>query len=223
METTFVALVAYAVFLLSAQFGAKAILLQHYGWDDISPAKFRSLAMKGHWYGGSLIIASAPTLAVLWLAIRKAGREFNEYLALNWPRANELLLAFAITAAVVAVEYQLLSTPPLNSPPIVGGPGGLFMLLLGVCVAGPILEEFVFRGFMFRGWSESFLGPIGAILLTSALFGAYHFQYDWSLRLWIFLHGIILGTFRWRTNSTWLAVMIHSGINTHVMFNLEYV
>ena len=223
METTFVALIAYAVFILTAQFGAKVILLLQYGLADLSYAKFGRIAMKGHWYGAALIIAFAPTLAVLWVAIRVARRQFAEYLALNWPSRNELLLAFAITAVLKTAQSEFLTSPLVNSPYIVEGAGGLFVLLVGTCLAGPILEEFFFRGFMFRGWSESFLGPIGAILLTSALFGMYHTQYNWSARFWIFLFGLVLGTFRWRTNSTWLTVVVHSAVNTHVFFVSEYV
>lgn len=69
METTFVALIAYAVFLLTAGFGVSIILLVQYGVEDLSPSLYRAIAMRGHWYGAALIIAFAPTLAVLWVAI----------------------------------------------------------------------------------------------------------------------------------------------------------
>lgn len=223
METTLVALIGYAVFILTAQFGAKVILLLQYGMGDLSYSQFGRIAMKGHWYGAALIIAFAPTLAVLWVAIRMARRQFAEYLALNWPSRNELLLAVAIMIVLKVAEAEFLSSPLVNSPYIVEGAGGLFVLLVGICLAGPMLEEFFFRGFMFRGWSESFLGPIGAIVLTSALFGMYHTQYSWSARFWIFLFGLVLGTFRWRTNSTLLAVVVHSADNTYVLFVSEYV
>ena len=223
METTFVALIAYAVFLLTAGFGVSIILLLQYGVEDLSPSLYRAIAMRGHWYGAALIIAFAPTLAVLWVAIRKAGREFTEYLALNWPSRNEMLLAFAVTAVFLLVESEFLPSPPVNSPYIVEGAGGMFVLLVGGCLAGPIMEEFAFRGFMFRGWSESFLGPIGAIVLTSALFGMYHTQYDWPARFWIFLFGLVLCVFRWRTNSTWLTVVVHSAVNSLILFGSEYV
>ena len=32
--------------------------------------------------------------------------------------------------------------------------GGLLIFLIGACVAAPVMEEFVFRGFIFRGWSS---------------------------------------------------------------------
>ena len=164
METAFVALILYAVFLLTARLGIRMILSLEYGLEDGSPARFRALAMRGYWYGAALMIAFAPVLALLWVAVRMAGRKFTEYLALNWPSRNELLLAFAVTAVFLTVQAEFLSSaPPANSAFIVGGASGLFVLLVGNCLAGPIMEELVFRGFMFRGWSESILGPIGAI------------------------------------------------------------
>ncbi len=90
--------------------------------------------------------------------------------------------------------------------------------MIGGCIAAPVMEEFVLRGFMFRGWSQSFLGPVGSIVLTSVLWGLMHIQYDWFGRFWIFVTGLALGHFRWRSNSTWLTVMVHSAINTVLLF-----
>jgi membrane protease YdiL (CAAX protease family) len=219
METTFVALIAYAVFSLTGGYGAAIILAIQGSVERLTPAQFQELAMQGRWLGVAEIIAFLPTIAVLWVAIRMAGRSFAEYLALNWPSGNELLLAFAVTAALVAVQGALgPAGPSAYSPYVAGGAGGLFVFLIGGCLAAPIMEEFAFRGFMFRGWSESFLGPIGAIVLTSALFGIWHTHYDWLGRLWIFLFGLVLCTFRWRTNSTWLTVVVHSAVNIFALF-----
>ena len=219
METTFVVLIAHAVLGLTGGYGAAIILAIQGSLERLAPAQFQELAMQGRWLGVAEIIAFLPTLAVLWVAIRKAGRGFAEYLALNWPSRNELLLAFAVTAALVAVQAALGPYgPSTSSPYVAGGAGGLFVFLVGGCLAVPVMEEFLFRGFMFRGWSESFLGPIGAIVLTSALFGMDHTQYDWLGRFWIFLFGLVLCTFRWRTNSTWLTVVVHSAVNILALF-----
>src|SRR5690242_10328574 len=85
METTFVALIAYAVFGLAGGFGVAIILALQDGVQKLTPAQFQEFATQGRWYGVGLIVACPPTIAVLWVAIRKAGREFTEYLALNWP------------------------------------------------------------------------------------------------------------------------------------------
>jgi len=217
IHTTFIALIAYAVFAVTGGLGAHIIfLMTRDGVQELSPAE---LAALGRWHGVALIIACLPTVAVLWVAIRMAGREFTEYLALNWPSPKELALAFAAAAGWIVVEIALApDQPPADAPVVVGGAAGLFALLVGGCLAGPIMEEFVFRGFMFRGWSQSFLGPVGAIVLTSALFGAYHTQYDWLARFWIFLFGLTLGAFRWRSNSTWLTTVVHSSVNIFLLF-----
>ncbi|QOZ38046.1 CPBP family intramembrane metalloprotease [Bradyrhizobium sp. CCBAU 53421] len=184
----------------------------------MSPAQFQDFAAQGRWFGPVIAVASPLTIAVLWIAIRKAGRGFAEYLALNWPSRSEVVRALVITAIILGAETmsEFLVGSENGTPDsflIVKGPGGLLGLLIAVCIAVPIMEEFIFRGFTFRGWSESFLGPPGAIVLTSIAWAMIHTQYDWFGRFWIFVSGLALGHFRWRSNSTWLAVIAHSAMN----------
>jgi membrane protease YdiL (CAAX protease family) len=74
------------------------------------------------------------------------------------------------------------------------------------------------RGFLFRGWSASFLRPAGAIALTSMIWAATHTQYDWSGRSEIFVYGLLLGYGRYRSGSTYLTVVVHSAINLYAVF-----
>ena len=223
METAFVVLIADGVFNLAGGLAITLMLSVYGGTRSLSPAEFQALGLEGRWHGAGLIAAALPTIAVLWVAIRMAGREFAEYLALNWPRRRELLRALGIMAIVVVAEGFVASFVGAQNQVtdldlVVGGTGGLLALLIGGCIAGPVVEEFVVRGFMFRGWSQSFLGPIGAIVLTSALWAMNHTQYDWFGRLEIFGMGLALGHFRWRSGSTWLTVMVHSALNTFLFF-----
>ena len=225
LETAFVVLVADGVFTLTAELALTIILLLHDGVRSLSPAQLQALWMQGNCQGAGIIIASPPTIAVLWVAIRMARREFAEYLALNWPSLGELVRALGLMALVLVVETAVQSLvgterPATQSYLVVNGAGGLLVLLIGGCIVGPMLEEFVVRGFMFRGWSESFLGPVGAIALTSALWAMNHAQYDWHGRLDIFVMGLALGYFRWRSDSTWLTVMVHSAVNTFLFFTM---
>jgi uncharacterized protein len=145
--------------------------------------------------------------------------EFAEYLALNWPTRQQAVRAFGIMAIVMSND-EIVAHPIAGrsqgsySDVVVGGPGGMLIVLIARCIAAPIFEEFVVRGFMFRGWSQSLVGPIGAIVLTSAPWAMLHTQYGWFGRVMIFGDGLALGYFRWRSNSTWLTVMIHSALNT---------
>lgn len=223
METTLVALIADGVFILTGQFALMFMLSMYGGARVFSPAEFQALWLEERWQGAGFITATPAAIAVLWIAIRMAGRDFAEYLALNWPSRRELLRALGVmTAVVLAVSFaaSLLGAqrPAMDSGVVVGGPGGMLSMLIGTCIAVPIVEEFVVRGFMFRGWSESSLGPIGAIMLTSAVWALNHTQYDWLGRLQIFVIGLALGHFRWRSASTWLTVILHSVLNTSFFF-----
>jgi uncharacterized protein len=225
METILVVLIAYGVFILTGQLALAFMLSVYGGTRVLSPAELQALWVEGRWQGAGVIVATLPAIAVLWVAIRLAGREFAEYLALKWPTRREVLRALGVVTIIILAEGFVASfvgaqKPPTDPDIVVRGAGGLLALLIGYCIAGPILEEFVVRGFMFRGWSQSFLGPIGAIVLTSAVWAMNHTQYDWFGRLEIFVLGLALGHFRWRSDSTWLAVMIHSAFNTFVFFTM---
>jgi membrane protease YdiL (CAAX protease family) len=90
--------------------------------------------------------------------------------------------------------------------------GALWLLVIAFCVAAPISEEFFARGFLYRGWSESFLGPVGAIVLSSMVWTALHLQYDWYFLGEVFSIGLLFGYLRYRSNSTWLTIILH-GLN----------
>ena len=90
--------------------------------------------------------------------------------------------------------------------------GALWLLVIGFCVAAPISEEIFARGFLYRGWSETGLGPAGAILLSSMAWTALHLQYDWFFFGEVFSIGLLFGYLRYRSNSTWLTIVLH-GLN----------
>ncbi|NEU94570.1 CPBP family intramembrane glutamic endopeptidase [Bradyrhizobium uaiense] len=213
LETTLIGLVAYGAFLLAAGLGLSVLIFAQHGTIPTAHAEFG-----GRWQGAALVFGTPAAVAVLWAAVRKLDRDFSEYLALNWPSSGELFLAFAIAAVLLIVEGYFRAfvgadtswiAPSLN----VQGRVGLLTFLIGGCLAAPIMEEFIVRGFLFRGWSQSFLGPVGAIVLTSVVWALNHTQYDWSDRFCIFVFGLALGYFRWRSNSTWLTVIVHSALN----------
>jgi uncharacterized protein len=79
-------------------------------------------------------------------------------------------------------------------------------------VAAPMSEEFLARGFLYRGWSESSLRPVGAIILSSLAWTALHLQYDWFFFGEVFSIGLLFGYLRHRTGSTWVTIVLH-GLN----------
>jgi uncharacterized protein len=104
-------------------------------------------------------------LAVLWLAIRIARRGFAEYLALlRWPSWRELIRALALAAVLLLIWTSIgvllgETTSPfvLESYRTARDTGLLPLYLFALWIAAPISEEFLVRGFLFRGWSQSLL------------------------------------------------------------------
>ena len=168
----------------------------------------------------SVITGLPAVVAALWLAIRFTHTPFNDYLALRRPNWKHVLLG-ALGLAVIVIGWDVLSrsTGREVQPGFMGdvlksaqADGALWLLLIAFCVAAPITEELFARGFLYRGWSESFLRPVGAILLSSAAWTALHLQYDWYFFGEIFCIGVWLGFLRWRFQSTWLTIVVH-GLN----------
>ena len=167
------------------------------------------------------VITGVPAVAAaLWFAIRFTRTKFTDYLALRRPNWIHVLLG-ALGLAVIVIGWDVLSrfTGREVQPGFMGevlktaqADGALWLLLIAFCVAAPITEELFARGFLYRGWSESFLGPVGAILLSSAAWTALHLQYDWYFFGEIFCIGVWLGFLRWRFQSTWLTIVVH-GLN----------
>ena len=223
METTFVALVAYGAYLLVGGLALSALVATQGG--ALSPVGVEAIP-RGLEFAAA-IVGGAATVVVLWIAIRMARRDFSEYLALNWPTRDEAMAALMIAIMVwigQIVVLSLIAPPaPSTSPHSLIGTGELLILFVAICVAAPIMEEFTVRGFIFRGWSESLVGPTAAIVLTAAIWAACHTQYDWWGRSWVFLAGLALGHLRRRSNSTWLTVIVHSGMNFFFFLTIRAV
>ena len=93
--------------------------------------------------------------------------------------------------------------------------GWLAALLLAIVVVGPIGEEVMFRGFLFRGWVWPGSGWHGAlaIVVITVLWSAMHIQYDWFGISQVFLTGLVLGWIRWRSGSCLLTIVLHMLVN----------
>ena len=89
-----------------------------------------------------------------------------------------------------------------------------WLALLSLVVAAPIMEEFIFRGFLFSQLRNTRLGVWGTIITTSFLWTVIHFQYEPMILYVLFIFGILLGYFRYKYNSLYLVMGIHALNNT---------
>jgi uncharacterized protein len=167
------------------------------------------------------VMAGLPAvLAALWLAIRFARMSFADYLALRWTSWRNLLIGIG-GLAILVFGWDTLSrasgrdvTPDFMIDVLKSArsDGALWLLVIAFCIAAPISEELFARGFLYRGWSESFLRVPGAILLSSLVWTGLHLQYDWFFFGEVFCIGLWLGYLRYRSGSTWLTIVLH-GLN----------
>ena len=167
----------------------------------------------------SVMMGLPAVLAVLWLATRLSGTPFAEYLALRRTSWGNLAIG-TVALVVLVVGWDIVAR--LIGREVAPGfmvdvlksaqaDGALWLLVIAFSVAAPATEELMTRGFLYRGWSESFLGSAGAIVLSSLVWTAMHAQYyDWFLFSEVMSIGLLLGYMRWRSNSTWLTIIMHS-------------
>jgi len=216
--TTFWGLFIFAAMFVGQVAVVAWFILQQDGPIDVAAA-MRVL-------GGGLtislsVIMGLPTvLAALWLAIHLSRTPFADYLALRGTSWPNLLISIA-ALVVLVMGWDLVSramgrdaTPGFMMDVLKSARehGALWLLVIAFCIAAPVTEELFARGFLYRGWSESALGPIGAILLSSAVWTALHLQYDWFFFGEVFSIGLLFGYLRYRFNSLWLTIILH-GLN----------
>jgi membrane protease YdiL (CAAX protease family) len=128
------------------------------------------------------------------------------------------------------VSARLLVPPPERETIIERygrAPAGALALLVTVAVVAPLLEEFLFRGWMQRTLERRFARAgagraLGrrraawrAIALTSAVFAAVHFEsFGFPLRLTL---AVASGYAAWTTRSIWPSVVMHGSYNGWAM------
>jgi hypothetical protein len=182
--------------------------------------QLRHIASNGLAISLSVMAGLPAVLLALWLAIRWTRMPFADYLALRWTSWGNVVIG-AVGLVVLVEGWDLLShaigheaTPGfmievMNSA---RHAGALWLMTLAFCVAAPISEELFSRGFLYRGWSESFLRVPGAIFLSSLVWTGMHLQYDRFFFGEVFCIGLWFGYIRYRSNSLWLTIVLH-GLN----------
>lgn len=126
------------------------------------------------------------------------------------------LFGGAVLAVVIAYASSLMAPKqPLPIQQFFRDRQSIYLLaVMGVLIA-PIVEETVFRGFLYPVFARS-LGVLGGIALTGILFGLMHAQQlwgGWAQIALLVLVGIIFTTARARTGSVIPCYLLHLGYN----------
>ena len=170
------------------------------------------------------MILSAPLIVYFFVwRMQKRGLDLTNELGLFFFNKSvflksTLLLAFFLVLEEIYMRALEIDVPVtflnfmLSEPLILG--------VLTTIIIAPIIEEFIFRGFLLSQLKNT-IGNWGAISLSSLAWTLLHFQYEVKILFILFIFGLLLGFLRWKYNSLFLVMVLHA-INNLVAFSLAY-
>lgn len=175
------------------------------------------------WYG-LLLLFLYVTLSVL--------RGFPFWRTLGWrrivrqsdgrPRSPWIFFiagcALSLAVSVVTVKMQPPDNVPIEELFHYKNTALLFMAM-AVLVA-PLVEETVFRGYLYPLFAKSF-GVATGVIITGVLFGLMHgaqLGWTWGLVFVLITVGVIFTFVRARTGSVFASFLLHLGYNSMIAF-----
>jgi membrane protease YdiL (CAAX protease family) len=211
------------VVIVVAQIAALFIFVAFRFATSPSP-KFDDLATNGNFLALATLLSTPAVVGLIALLIRVRRNPIRDYLALYWPPARSVLIAFAGLAAVLGatdLTSYLLGRPLVPTVMVdVYRTAWLPASLLALVVLAPVGEETLFRGFLYVGIAASRAGPNVAIVVSSVAFALLHVQYDWYGVIGVAAIGLYLGVVRYRTGSLLLTMLLHAVANLFATLEL---
>jgi len=176
---------------------------------------------------GVQAIAELILLGTMFLVVAGRTGNANLWKAVNWcwpPKIwGYVALGFLMQIAVV-VAGQFLPFPA-NTPfdALLKRTNGLIVVGVFSVTLGPLVEELLFRGFLYP-LVRKYAGVWPAIIGTALPFGLMHlaqYGYSWASAMLIVVVGIVLASVRERTNSLAASFVVHvayNGLSVAAMF-----
>jgi len=215
-------LVVVVVGILGSVLGSVVVLLA--AGDVLTPVGFTVVFV-------AQTIASLLAIAVL-SRIRGTGNPFADVgVAIHGRDLWAILAGVGLQLGVGVVIAPLLHLLFPQGPPeqtvarIAGearGPVQIGLMLAGVVVLAPVVEEMIYRGMLLSRLRRS-MGTVWAVLAAAAVFAGMHLLDPNALAVvpGLFLIGVVLGFLAVRRDDLSLAILTHAGVNlTGILFIL---
>jgi membrane protease YdiL (CAAX protease family) len=184
-----------------------------------------------------VLLAEMTIVAVvLWfIRHRKASPRIIGFLRRpRWSDAGWVLVTFgayfiAVTVLTVlakaAFHIDLEQKQELGFDAVISN-GDKILTFVSLVVLPPVVEEFLFRGFLFTGLRKK-LPFIWTAVVTSVLFASLHLAEGAGSVLWVagidtFVLSIILCYLREKTGNLWAGIMLHA-IKNSIAFAYLYI
>ena len=157
------------------------------------------------------LVRAAVGIVLLCMMLPPRSTGATEYFG---PILPKLRLGLKYTAIMVLLLgaprlLRVFQGMPLVSDSAINayrGAGSPVAYCAAIVIAGPLYEELLFRGFLFKGIARSRLGGWAAL----------HTQYTGYQIVFVLILGLYYGWVRWKTDSTGLAVLLHAMTNAVV-------
>ena len=179
---------------------------------------------------GTLVLNNLAVLSMVWwLVRRRAASPFGAYFppvplrSVLLAAASGLALSLLINGGNQLIEtagWITFTDTPTERAMVPHDVVQFAVSFATVTVLAPLVEEFVFRGLLFR-WLLPFAKVAGAVLVSGLVFGLIHGQFilhpgaqGWLLTVELVATGAVLGLWVARTGS------LRTSFATHAAFNL---
>jgi membrane protease YdiL (CAAX protease family) len=119
---------------------------------------------------------------------------------------------------VALASYNMKNTEHLPIQEIFKNRSGAMLLMAMAVFVAPLVEETVFRGYLYPLFAKS-LGVLPGILITGVLFGLMHgsqLGWTWRLVLLLTLVGVVFTFARARTGTVLASFLLHLGYNSMI-------
>lgn len=118
------------------------------------------------------------------------------------------LVGWAAWIWVTELARTRLGMPPPTPWPAYS-PAMIALRIFAIGVAGPVLEELLFRGVLYERLGRTRLGRTAAIVVLAAGWAALHTGQSWQEMGFTFVDGLILGAARRHTGSIVAPCLMH--------------
>ena len=160
-------------------------------------------------------------MTILTSIIRMYGHRIAKYFDLRLPRIRDAIVGITALSGLLLIKYGLayynggvlIMPADLEKYQSASSAGVVPLLFVAMVVVAPLGEELVFRGFLFRGFSATRIGTVGAIAITTALWTAMHLNYGLAGMIFITILGVLFGWIRARSQSVLLTWLLHGMTN----------
>ncbi len=137
---------------------------------------------------------------------------FQTTLAIKPVRGRVIVFWLGVLLIFIAAETLIetfIEIPVDQFLRLMSGSGHLGIAFVAVVLA-PILEELIFRGYLFKTLRHSWLGFSGTLMATSLLFTLIHLGQYSAVIMWeMFIFSLILGVAREKTGSIYVPWFLH--------------